>query len=527
MRLLTLSVKTNRNCCGKPLNERGSVFMFYLSHKARRRITLLLDLIAVFASVEIAILLRFHSFVPTWQHRLYRTVLLFEILICLILYAYRSNENIFLYVEKHDPFENLTSVLRSSVIIFASLVVFLVATQNAQQLSRIVFAYNFLFYIILDYLLHMLFRRYYKKHCNREIVSTKILLLTCKDMAEGAFSRLKTTLNQESELEGMCLLDEDREKILQEIEKRNVTDVVIAVPAENIRELGIPDFVRTLERRGTGVYLCLSYDGDFIPSRAVSKIGDLQAVYFDGLRKKCDVLGIHYTVSNVDEAAIYIKNAVKELRGQYICFSNVHTTVMAHDHPDYLAIQNGSAYTFPDGSPIARQQKRLGYMSAERVSGPDFMNAMFRGTMDGKISHYFYGSTEETIDKLRKGLEKNYPGINIKGMYSPPFRDLTPEEDAQTVQMLNDSGADIIWIGLGAPKQEKWMAAHKDKVNALMIGVGAGFNFYAGTVKRAPKWVQKAGMEWLYRLLQDPKRLWKRYFVTNIKYIWYIISGIF
>ena len=448
-------------------------------------------------------------------------------LICLILYAYRSNENIFLYVEKHDPIENLTSVLRSSVIIFTSLVIFLVATQNAQQLSRIAFGYNFLFYIILDYLLHMLFRRYYKKHCNKEIVSAKILLLTCKDMADGVWSRLKTTLNQESELEGMRLLDEDKDKILQEIEKRNVTDVVIAVPAENIRELGIPDFVRTLERRGTGVYLCLSYDGDFIPSRAVSKIGDLQAVYFDGLRKKCDVLGIHYTVSNVDEAAIYIKNAVKELKGQYICFSNVHTTVMAHDNPDYRAIQNGSAYTFPDGSPIARQQKRLGYMNAERVSGPDFMNAMFRGTMDGKISHYFYGSTEETIEKLRKGLEKNYPGINIKGMYSPPFRDLTPEEDAQTVQMLNDSGADIIWIGLGAPKQEKWMAAHKDKVNALMIGVGAGFNFYAGTVKRAPKWVQKAGMEWLYRLLQDPKRLWKRYFVTNIKYIWYTISAIF
>ena len=204
----------------------------------------------------------------------------------------------------------------------------------------------------------MLFRRYYKKHCNKEIVSAKILLLTCKDMADGVWSRLKTTLNQESELEGMRLLDEDKDKILQEIEKRNVTDVVIAVPAENIRELGIPDFVRTLERRGTGVYLCLSYDGDFIPSRAVSKIGDLQAVYFDGLRKKCDVLGIHYTVSNVDEAAIYIKNAVKELKGQYICFSNVHTTVMAHDNPDYRAIQNGSAYTFPDGSPIARLPKR-------------------------------------------------------------------------------------------------------------------------------------------------------------------------
>ncbi|MBQ6415673.1 MAG: WecB/TagA/CpsF family glycosyltransferase, partial [Butyrivibrio sp.] len=138
-----------------------------------------------------------------------------------------------------------------------------------------------------------------------------------------------------------------------------------------------------------------------------------------------------------------------------------------------------------------------------------------------KVTHYFYGSTEETLTRLRENLEKKYPGINIKGMYSPPFRALSPEEDAEVVKRINDSGADIVWIGLGAPKQEKWMKEHEGMINAVMMGVGAGFDFHAGTAKRAPLWVQKIGFEWLFRLFTDPKRLFKRYFATNIKFIWY------
>ncbi|MBE5838025.1 MAG: WecB/TagA/CpsF family glycosyltransferase [Butyrivibrio sp.] len=235
---------------------------------------------------------------------------------------------------------------------------------------------------------------------------------------------------------------------------------------------------------------------------------------------KFDIFGIHYSIARVEEAVLHVINHLSELRGKYICFSNVHTTVMAKNSKEYADILNGAAFLFPDGSPIANREKNDGYIGAERVAGPDFMKNMFRDTQDGKLSHYFYGSTEETLSKLRSNLESEYPGLNIKGMYSPPFRALSPEEDEADIKRINDSGADIVWIGLGAPKQEKWMKAHEGKINAVMMGVGAGFDFHAGTAKRAPLWVQRIGLEWLFRLFTDPKRLFKRYFATNIEFIW-------
>jgi exopolysaccharide biosynthesis WecB/TagA/CpsF family protein len=185
-----------------------------------------------------------------------------------------------------------------------------------------------------------------------------------------------------------------------------------------------------------------------------------------------------------------------------------------------MEIQNASALTFPDGQPIVNRIQKAGFVKAERIAGPDFMETMFSSTMDGKLSHFFYGSSEETIELLKEKLPKRFPGMDIRGFYSPPYRELTPEEDDEVIEMLNASGADFIWIGLGAPKQEKWMAAHEGKVHGVMLGVGAGFNFFAGNIKRAPMWVRKIGMEWLYRLFQDPKRLLKRYLVSNAKFIW-------
>ncbi|MBQ4219966.1 MAG: WecB/TagA/CpsF family glycosyltransferase [Butyrivibrio sp.] len=200
---------------------------------------------------------------------------------------------------------------------------------------------------------------------------------------------------------------------------------------------------------------------------------------------------------------------------------------MGRENPEYKEVLNSSAFTFADGNPIAKLQQKEGYIGAERVAGPDFMEHMFRDTTDGSVSHYFYGSSEETIKELRKNLLERYPGINIAGMYSPPFRALSEEEDKADIEMINSSGADIVWIGLGAPKQEKWMLAHKDKINGVMMGVGAGFDFHGGTIKRAPVWIRKIGFEWLYRLFQDPERLFKRYFVTNTKFICYLLKDSF
>ncbi|MBR2185702.1 MAG: WecB/TagA/CpsF family glycosyltransferase [Lachnospiraceae bacterium] len=242
---------------------------------------------------------------------------------------------------------------------------------------------------------------------------------------------------------------------------------------------------------------------------------------YSELKDRCSVLGVDFTVTSLTEAVSYIKENVKRLKGQYICFGNVHTTVMAHEDVEYREIQNRAAFVMPDGMPIVKAQKKKGYKEACRVAGPDFMGKTFRAAMDGKLSMYFYGSTEETEKALEENLRKNYPGIDLRGFESPPFRELTLKEDEETVKRINESGADILWVGLGAPKQEKWMAEHAGRINALMLGVGAGFDFHGGTTKRAPFWIQKIGMEWLYRLFQDPKRLLKRYVVTNIKFLLY------
>ncbi len=239
--------------------------------------------------------------------------------------------------------------------------------------------------------------------------------------------------------------------------------------------------------------------------------------------QRCPIFGVNYCVSNLQDAVSYVLTNVKNLSGQYICFSNVHTTVMAKENPAYRDILNAAALTCSDGAPIAKLQRKRNNPTAKRVAGPDFMDLMFQATADGDIKHYFFGSKEETLEVLKQNLLKKYPNLNICGMYSPPFRKLTPEEDKQNIDRINNSEADIIWVGLGAPKQEQWMNAHKDKFKGVMMGVGAGFDFHAGTIQRAPKWVQKIGLEWLYRLSRDPKRLFKRYLVTNSKFLWYLL----
>lgn len=217
------------------------------------------------------------------------------------------------------------------------------------------------------------------------------------------------------------------------------------------------------------------------------------------------------------ETVVYIEEHIDELRGKYICVSNVHTTVTGYEEADYRNIQNTAALALPDGKPLSLYSKKHGFPEAERVTGPDLMGELF--ARDNGLRHYFYGGKEETIQVLSEKLPREYPSLRIAGMVSPPFRPLTEEEDERELQKMNDAKADIIWIGLGAPKQERYMYEHRGKVNGVMIGVGAGFDYYAGTIKRAPMWMQKLSLEWLYRLMQDPKRLFRRYFATNFKFL--------
>ena len=235
----------------------------------------------------------------------------------------------------------------------------------------------------------------------------------------------------------------------------------------------------------------------------------------------CEIMGVRIAVTDMETTVRRIEEHLDDWRGEYICVANVHTTVTAHDDPSYRAVQNGAVIALPDGGPLSQYSRRKGFAQAARVTGPDLMKEMLRESAQKHYRHYFYCSTQETLDILREKITRNYPGAVIAGMASPPFRPLTEEEDAAAVAAINEARPDFVWVGLGAPKQERWMAAHQGRVHALMLGVGAAFDYEAGNIRRAPRWMQRCNLEWLYRLLQDPKRLFKRYFVTNTKFLWW------
>ena len=238
----------------------------------------------------------------------------------------------------------------------------------------------------------------------------------------------------------------------------------------------------------------------------------------------CTILGTNINVTNMEDTLDYIMKYRKELSGDYICVSNVHTTVMAFRNEEYRKVQNSGSMALPDGKPLSLVSKWRGYPEAERVPGPDLMPEIIKKSLEHGYRHFFYGSSEDTLSKLKERLLEQYPGVQIAGMYSPPFRELTEKEDLEIVDMINSSHPDFIWVALGAPKQEQWMYEHRGKVEGLMFGVGAAFDFLAGTVKRAPNWMQNLCLEWLFRISQDPKRLFKRYLTTNFSFLYHVFK---
>ena len=192
---------------------------------------------------------------------------------------------------------------------------------------------------------------------------------------------------------------------------------------------------------------------------------------------------------------------------------------MAFDNKDYLNVQNSSLLSIPDGGPLSSVGRKRGFSEMQRTTGPDLLDEILKISVEKKYRHYFYGSTEDTLKKMQSKIKEKYGDVYIVGMYSPPFRNLTDEEDAQIIKDINNVNPDFVWVGLGAPKQENWMYEHKNRINALMVGVGAAFEYLAGNIKRAPICMQRLNLEWLYRLMQDPIRLFSRYLYTNTKFL--------
>lgn len=231
-----------------------------------------------------------------------------------------------------------------------------------------------------------------------------------------------------------------------------------------------------------------------------------------------NVLGAKIDALSWDAALTRLLDWARARESRYVTICNVHVVVSASRDAAYRDIIDGSDMATPDGAPVAWMLRRLGFAGQPRISGPDLMWALCERAANEYLPIYCYGSTEATLTLLEGRLRKAFPALRMR-MESPPFRTLTAKEDNAAVDRINTSGAGFVFVGLGCPKQEHWMAEHRGRVNAVMIGVGAAFDFHAGTVRRAPAWMRNSGLEWLHRLLSEPGRLWKRYLVTNTLFV--------
>ncbi len=458
------------------------------------RYTFAVDMISIVAAFFLAIAIRFKAIInwADFSLGIYVDMIVSAILLEIAVFFFNDLRKP--TVVEMDPIDNLIAVIKNRFLLIVLSIVYFYVTHNSVLTSRIVMGLFLSFSTIFGYIFRMIYRHIHiKKWGDSE--TYKIFEIHLPDIDVEAADR---AVNVEG-CEGAILFQD----------------------GASDRELD--EALTMLEEKGIRTYVPLRTGSYQVRSGIVTDISEYATIPGFVRKERFELFGVRFCISRIEEAVHHVIEHLDNLKGEYICFSNVHTTVMARENKEYADVLNAAAYVFPDGSPIAGLEMKKGYQGVERVAGPDFMENMFRDTQYTGISHYFYGSTEETIASLKEKIAKKYPGLDVRGFYSPPFRTLTPEEDAEDVARINESGADIVWIGLGAPKQEKWMNAHRGRINAVMMGVGAGFDFHAGTIQRAPKWMRRIGMEWLYRLFKDPVRLYKRYIATNIKFFWYLM----
>lgn len=239
-------------------------------------------------------------------------------------------------------------------------------------------------------------------------------------------------------------------------------------------------------------------------SKSVSVIGSED--------RRCHILGVPVSVITMDSAIARLRFLADKEAGSYVCVTDVYNIMVAQRDDAHRKVLQGADMVTPDGSPLSWVARSRGVSDIRRVCGPD----LFAETMDVSRrfgwKHYFLGGAEGVPERLAERMREAFPGVQIVGTYSPPFRRLTAEEDETLVANIRQADPDFLWIGLGCPKQERWMADHVDRLPGIVqIGVGAAFNFHSGEIARAPSWMRKNGLEWLHRLKSEPRRLWKRY----------------
>jgi N-acetylglucosaminyldiphosphoundecaprenol N-acetyl-beta-D-mannosaminyltransferase len=240
------------------------------------------------------------------------------------------------------------------------------------------------------------------------------------------------------------------------------------------------------------------------------------------------ILGVRISATTISSACEAIEGLIRRKEKTYVCVAPVSTLVDCRKSENYRNIVNSAGMVTPDGMPVVWLGRLSGNTTVQRTYGPDLMAAVCERSQDGGYRHFFYGGTPETNERLVGVIRRRFPRLSIAGTYVPPFRAGGEQEDAAVIAQINAAQPDIVWVGLGSPKQDYWMAAHRPVLNApVLIGVGAAFDFLAGTKRQAPVWMRRSGLEWLFRLLSEPRRLWKRYLVGNTQFIWYLIKDIF
>ena len=228
--------------------------------------------------------------------------------------------------------------------------------------------------------------------------------------------------------------------------------------------------------------------------------------------RKQKILGVAVSALDLDAAVAQIDGWIQARDPHYVCVTPAHGVMDARVDPELLQIFNNSGMTTPDGMSIVWMLRALGHRNVSRVYGPDLMLAGCRAGVERGWRHFLYGGREGVAEDLAKALRLRFPGIDIVGTYTPPFRPLTLAEDEEVIRIIRRSGADIVWVGISTPKQERWMYEHVGRVRApVLVGVGAAFDFLSGRKAQAPRWIQRSGFEWLYRFAHEPKRLWPRY----------------
>jgi len=238
---------------------------------------------------------------------------------------------------------------------------------------------------------------------------------------------------------------------------------------------------------------------------------------------RVDVLGVHVNAATIPLAVDQIGRFIRDRAKTYVCITSVHGIVESLQDESLRLIHNQSGLTSTDGMPLVWAARYAGH-DAERVYGPDLTLALCERAASEGWSSFFYGAAPGVADTMASNLEQWFEGFTTAGTLSPPYRELTPEESDDIVETINAADPDIVWVGLSTPKQERWMAAHRNRLNApVLIGVGAAFDFHAGNLRQAPSFLQKAGLEWLFRLAVEPKRLWRRYLVQYPPFVWNIL----